>query len=185
MRVREVNLDDYFRFQINFDESEGGLHVRVPDGVKKVTIKTISGSVRAEQLTLKDLAVKTTSGDVQLERAKVTELIFQSTSGDLKGEQLEALKISGKTVSGDMELNLENGDPVMEMSSTSGDIELGFRSQPSFKVNFTSVSGEIGFDQYFEKHFGWTGGKNSFHLLVGKGILDAKTISGDLTFRKH
>lgn len=183
IRLHEVDVNNGFRFHINFDESEGGLHVRVPENVKRVTVKTISGSVQAEQLTLKDLAVKTTSGDVTVERAKITELLFQSTSGEIHGQQLETEKFSGKTVSGDMTLELENSAPMLETSSTSGDIELKFRGEPSLRVEFSSVSGEVDVEGELSGTISKRGGA-AFRLGGAKGGLSAKTVSGDLSIRK-
>jgi|GEM_PF-5244956 len=183
IRVHEVDVDNGFRFHINFDESEGGLHVRVPENVKRVTVKTISGSVQAEQLSLKDLAVKTTSGDVKVEQVKISELIFQSTSGEFYGKQFEAEKFAGKTVSGDIKLDLDSPAPMMETSSTSGDIELRFRGEPSLKVDFSSVSGEVEVDGEVSGTLTKRGGA-SFKLGGAKGGLSAKTVSGDLSIKK-
>ncbi len=176
-------MSNGFRFHINFDESEGGLHVRVPENVKRVTVKTVSGSVQAEQLALKDLAVKTTSGDVNVERSKVTEVLFQSTSGDIRTEQLELEKFSGKTVSGEITLFLENTAPMIETSTVSGDTELNFRGDPSLRVEFKSLSGEIDVNGDMTGAISKRGGA-SFRMGEGKGGLSAKSTSGDLTIRR-
>jgi DUF4097 and DUF4098 domain-containing protein YvlB len=182
VRVRETDTDNKFKFNITFDESEGGLLLRVPAGVRKITVKTVSGDVHAKKMQLKDLAVKSVSGDVNLDDAKLQELLFQSTSGDLNAEQLEAEKVSGKTISGDLSLTLHSLEPRMELNSTSGDIELRFRSEPNLKVDFKTVSGEVDADMG-SKSISHSGSQE-FTLGKETGLLQAKTISGDLSIRK-
>lgn len=180
VRTHEAGTNGHgFRFNINFDGAEGGLRMKVPPGVKRVVVKTLSGDMTFDGLDLITLAVKSTTGDLDLLRSKVNTLAYKSTSGGLRLEGTEVKKLQAETVSGDLHLALENGDPKMEASTVSGDIELTLRDKPSLKGEFTTLSGELDLDVA-----GATkeirGGGTSFSVGDAKGAIFAKTTSGDL-----
>lgn len=178
--VQETAADGDFRFNLSFSEDQGGLRVRIPENITRITVKTISGDTALEQIMLQELAVKTTSGDLSLSEAGVRELIFQSTSGDLDAGEVDVAKFSGKTVSGDMELELLNDAPELDASSVSGDLGFDFRQrEASLKVSFSTVSG----DAEVKTGKSIPPGTNEFVLGGGQGSLRAKTVSGDLFIR--
>lgn len=185
VRTREAGTEGKgFRFNINFDGAEGGLRMKVPAGVKRVLVKTVSGDMKFEDLDLITLAVKTTSGDLSLDRVKLGNLAFKSTSGDVSAEQLEVAKVQAESVSGDLDLDLENGDPKIEAITVSGDLDLSFRAKPSLKAELTTVSGELSTERGDEERT-VRGPTTTISLGEAKGAIFAKTTSGDLRIREH
>lgn len=180
VRTHEAGTNGHgFRLNINFDGAEGGLRMKVPPGVKRVVVKTLSGSMTFEGLNLITLAVKSTTGDLDLNRSKVNTLAFKSTSGALRLDSTEVKKLQAETVSGDLHLAFENNDPKMEASTVSGDIELTLRDQAGLKGEFRTVSGDLDLDVA-----GATkevrGNNTSFSVGDAKAAIFAKTTSGDL-----
>lgn len=185
VRTREAATEGKgFRFNINFDGAEGGLRMKVPGGVKRVLVKTVSGDMAFDDLDLITLAVKTTSGDLKLGRVKLGNLAFKSTSGDVRSEQLEVAKVQAETVSGDLDLSLENGDPRIEATTVSGDVRVSFRDKPSVKAELTTVSGELSTERGDEERT-VRGPTTSVTFGEAKGAIFAKTTSGDLKIREH
>lgn len=183
LRTVEANLNgNGFRFNINFDGAEGGLRVKVPAGVKRVMVKTVSGDMFVASLELEKLAVKTTSGRLHLEKSRAGELAFKSTSGDLKSDQTDIAKLIAESVSGDFEVQFQGDGPRVEAKTVSGDIELSVPGKPNLKVEFSSVSGELKVDGEGSREL--RGGSTSIKLGEGKGQVAAKTVSGDLKIRE-
>jgi hypothetical protein len=140
------------------DSGESEVVLRLPPGVRKVRIKTVSGGVRLNGLTLDRLDLETISGDV-LVSAAVADTEARSTSGELRFEQ-------------------RNPVPHMRLSTTSGDAYLTFGRNLDAKLDFSSTSGEA----FFSRPEGGQDHRDrNFDQKIGNGRGDVhiKTVSGD------
>jgi DUF4097 and DUF4098 domain-containing protein YvlB len=186
IKIKQTNTSD-IGFHISLGEgsqsSGGKLKIKLPLGIKNLSIKTVNGDVHAPGLALDELKLVTVSGDSELNNAKISTLDLKSTSGsvNLKGE---ANKVRGQSVSGEITLNLKTLSPDIELKTTSGDVIASFPTQPNLQLNFHTVSGDVSIAKEIsgtsnnsdstEKNF-------SMKLGQGKGQFTVKTVSGDLS----
>ncbi len=173
----EHNGEQGFHFYMDAEEAEK-LILKVPPGVKGFQVKTISGNVDlAEGFKFDHVHMDSVSGDLRLKRFESEKVWLQTVSGN---QRITGLwnEFKAAAISGDFVVESENPSPEMNFSSTSGDVNLKFKSNPNLKLTFESLSGavEISSDgkekSHAEQKFVETLGK-------GKGALFVKTISGD------
>ncbi|MBI4725609.1 DUF4097 family beta strand repeat protein [candidate division TA06 bacterium] len=125
-----------------------------------LSFQTVSGDV---SISLSgDLQGQTVSGDIDIRTEKIGQLKVSSTSGDIQfqGPLEEGSQAAINTVSGDVSLILDKGSSaVIEAGTVSGDIECE-PDLSGLRQGNRSLSGKLG---------------------DGKGSLDIKTVSGDIT----
>ena len=158
---------------------DGKLLVSLPRSIKKISVKTVSGELEAKDISLNSFDVETVSGDIKGTNSQIEKFKLDTTSGKLVWQgQLTELK--SESISGDMELELKNSDPKIEADSVSGDLKFTFDSKPNLKMSLETTSGDLDIAPSLGKVIGE---KNDFSVTMGagKGSVNAKTVSGDLT----
>lgn len=129
-------------------KGESKMIIEIPKNITKVSLKAISGDIKSEKVSLDNLQVETISGNVDWENAILNSVEFKTVSGNLEAEG-QVKQFNAKTVSGDVSLKLENTDPVIRTSSSSGDVMIAFKKQPDISINFSSVSGAVKINKDF------------------------------------
>ncbi len=117
------------------------LHVRVPKGLHKVTVKSISGQVNMENLDVRELCTEGASGDMVLVRSKVEALHSTTASGDIKMRDA-AILASGtcSTGSGDIECKAVQG---LKFNFGTGSGDIICQNVQGVNFNFGTGSGDI------------------------------------------
>ncbi len=154
------------------------LGLRLPAGMSRVDLNTVSGDVRVRDITPAQMNLHTVSGDVELLHMKVDGLNLLSTSGDIRGSRICGVSVDAHTVSGDVELSdLEAG--VLQIRTTSGDVSgNGLRGS---KMTAATGSGDLEFCDLEAEvlHIRTTSGDVSGNCLRGSKMT-AESGSGDL-----
>jgi hypothetical protein len=172
----------------DFSIGGGRLHVqaRVPHDVKvrlatasadmtlhgrfaSLETKTASGDLVVDGEIAGDVVVKTVSGDVRLDPVG-GELRVQSVSGDLRVRSVEGSLVA-KSVSGDLRVESIRAGHA-ELTSISGDIEIGIAAGSNVDVDANTVSGALHSDVPLASVPGEGGGGPTV-------VVRGKTVSGD------
>ncbi len=114
--------------------------VTVSGMLESLETKTASGDVRVTGEVTGAAVIKSVSGDVRLARVG-GDLRAQSVSGDVKAEFVGGSLVA-KSVSGDVRIeSIRQGHA--EVTSISGDIEIGIAAGSGIDVDANSVSGDL------------------------------------------
>ena len=185
------------RGETKISSTSGEIRVSALEGPLRTS--TTSGDITLGQAT-GSIALSTTSGEIRLEEAK-GDFDAESTSGDIRVESLEGsfrmsatsgeLSVSrasgfgtAHSVSGDIRIFLADLAGDMDISTTSGTVDLAFPESADFRFRFGTTSGDCGtfFDDAlsFDKR-----GKNAEgELGAGTHSVEISTVSGDLDIRE-
>ncbi len=167
------------------DELEVGrltVHTRSGDidcrvkSCQQAEFKTVSGDIQMEGNAAR-LSAVTASGDVEL-RGPLGQTEVTTTSGDVELSG-SVWKAAVKTASGDIRLESMTLPEVMELSSTSGDVEAHVPDNGPFKVNASSVSGTVDLRPFAQ--WSWSGAADP-NAPVPRYTLTS--ISGDVSLDK-
>lgn len=166
----------------------------------KVRISTTSGDISLGKAA-GGANISTTSGEVRLESCQ-GDLDVESTSGDIRVDSQNGLfqmeTTSGElsvrdgsgwgrasSVSGDICVFLADLQGDLDISTTSGEVELKLPKEGNFAFHFDSTSGECRtfFDNLLS--FNKKGNRADGQYGSGGGTIDISTTSGDLDVRAY
>lgn len=169
--------------------------IRLKQAQGDVTISSTSGEIMLEQAE-SDVILSSTSGDVSMGEIKGRSDIT-TTSGEVYLKRLDGtfrmettsgdISISGgnacgsaNAISGEVTVCLENLTGDLMVSTSSGDVELRLPGQGSYRLDFTSSSGECStfFDDVLS--FDKRGHKAKGQYGDGANAIEVSTTSGDL-----
>ena len=114
--------------------------VKIPAGLKNVSINTMSGDISAEDISVEQMTAKTLSGDIEFENCMAKACEINTMSGDVTLNDCTFVSGSCNTVSGDVEADDCNLQDVF-VKTTSGDIE--FTDVTAGDLSAEAVSGDI------------------------------------------
>ncbi len=160
---------------------------------------TTSGDITLGQVT-GSITLSTTSGEIKLEEGE-GDLDAESTSGDIRvGSLAGSFRMSttsgeltvsragsfgrAHSVSGDIRVFLEDLTGDLDISTTSGAVDLAFPGTADFRFRFSTTSGECGtfFDEALS--FDRKGRNAEGKLGAGTHSVEISTVSGDLDIRE-
>lgn len=175
--------DKGLRLDLRGKDFETGLVVAVPERFGALTVKTRSGNIMIDPMTLDSLEISADAGDVRGDRGLVAKDIRISTeSGDVALGPARAGKISIASLSGDVHVTFSAADPVAFVKTASGDVGVNFEAEPDVKLIAETRSGEL----LLEKALGGDevegGTRIGVRLGTGKGAVSVETDSGDVRF---
>lgn len=161
----------------------------------KLTVDTMSAEVRLDGLRADRLTVGTTSGNTRLVGCAVTELVNTSTiSGELEAELVQPLaefngsstsgafqisapaieNFSSSSISGSVSLSVQSAPKLLDIDTTSGNIDLVLPEDAAFTLDYDATSGELSSDLPYTMERG----RYIFGDGTGKYVIGA--ISGDV-----
>jgi hypothetical protein len=176
---------------VRADNLAGGAHVetssgevRLNDVAGPLSVTTISGDVRLEDGAVDGATVKTTSGEIDMEGV-AGELRVNTVSGDIKVADARDAVLTFGTTSGEITFDGAlaragaNG-----VSSISGDIRLRLPDDADFRLDASTVSGDI--NNEFELQGAETG-LRSLSGTAGDGgsTLNVSTTSGEIAIERR
>lgn len=136
-----LHIEEFHERRGLFISIDGTVKISVPYDFDTVNIRTKSGDVDLKGIEARHLRVNTMSGDIE---GKVIspDAVLRSLSGDIEMVmQGNHGKVNAGSTSGDVEMELDGYD-VMELSSTSGDVEVTpYRDFKECRINV--ISGDI------------------------------------------
>lgn len=163
-----IEYDDFrqwYEFIGIFSLKNNDLIVEVPEKtLEKLSIKTVSGNIKAEEILADETVLESTSGNIEA-GGNVGELKTSTVSGDIK--------LNSNTVAEDISLSATSGQLSLKgisaadakISTTSGDIE--FKNANLKSVDANTMSGEI-----------------DFNNVVCSDDIDIDTTSGDINLER-
>lgn len=167
---------------------EGSLQVSTTSGdislgqvMGNVNLSTTSGSVRLKE-GQGDLDAESTSGDIQVGSLKGA-FQMSTTSGELSISDGSGFG-TAHSVSGDVEIFLAEQAGNVDISTTSGLVELKLPTTAAFQFHFNTTSGEC--KTFFDEMLSFDSKRRNAQGQYGSGTysVEVTTVSGDLSIRE-
>ena len=210
VRIRQVKGEASIRTTsggLEIERYQGKLKVGTTSG--DVRLEEVEGDVRLETISgdaelecfKGSQEIQTVSGDLTLRRGE-GEVAASTTSGDLSGDLRQCPRLKASTVSGDLRMELEPlSGGSYEVHTTSGDVRLRIPRDSKLEVRFATLSGDVSCRlplrgehaseetlsaegvglNWLEKGWVRVGHRFSGVLNAKEGLLEIKTLSGDIT----
>ncbi len=170
-------------------ESVSG-NLRITNGGRMASAKSISGSVEVTEAdTEVPFQVSSVSGNVILRRVKAQQLTVGAISGDIVLDDVSCPRIKAQTVSGTVRFSgVLSKAARFDLSSHSGNIEVGIDGGTGFELEATSFSGSIRSD-FPLKSQGTDAGRRRQQWVRGtfgdaSAVLNVTTFSGSIVVSK-
>ena len=137
------------------------LDIKIPAGMPRVELKTLSGDLDVRDVTPEQLSIHTTSGDIEIRHVTADGMRVNATSGDIIGSQISCTDLNVNVTSGDLEL--EDAEATMlYLNTTSGDISGNYMRGNIVEIG--TASGDVDFRGRFER----------FSIRTGSGDADIR-----------
>jgi len=160
------------------------LDVYVPNNFSKdIKVSTISGNLNIRKLSLENFNFKSISGYLKADSLSAKNLIIETTSGKVNLDGVEG-KINADTISGEITAVLKSFSSDLSLKTVSGEVSLSLPDSSEFKFKLGSVSGNIANEFGSKITFA---DSNNLEGSVGKGAFNItiKTISGSIKVTKE
>ncbi len=173
---REFELETYFQgesYYVQVKRKRKGFWAFLAMSDAKVIIEIPGGFNLAQ--------IKTVSGDLEVQDVSVSTLSLGTTSGDLAAVNIFGSNLEMNTVSGDLALNNIHMDYIY-LKSVSGDIS--GKRMCSAKIASESVSGDVGMSKTFFRKGKFTTKSGDIRIRLERQgrdfVAKTRTISGDV-----
>lgn len=175
----EIRFDSAAAKDLDISTTSGDITLGQVTG--SITLSTTSGEIKLEE-GLEDLDAESTSGDIRV-GSLAGSFRMSTTSGELTVSRAGAFG-TAHSVSGDIRIFLENLTGDLDISTTSGAVDLAFPETADFRFRFSTTSGECGtfFDEALS--FDRKGRNAEGKLGAGTHSVKISTVSGDLDIRE-
>ncbi len=137
------------------------LRVELPEGLKSLSVRVMSGNVSAEDISVEQLKINSMSGDIELDNVLTKNYEVTTISGDVNIEGCSTISAKVNTVSGDIDVDGGTTQNI-NLQSVSGDIDLNAMSTSVVTTNTISGDTDISLED------------------VGGFSADVKTASGNV-----
>lgn len=178
------------------------LELRIPKDFKDAKIKTLSGDVDVEEVSLSEnLSVESKSGDVEIEDVVVNNRLRVFTiSGDIDVSNTSCVDFNAESTAGDVTVGVDektekgrlktvSGDITIDgihkgeynIDTVSGDVDISFsRACKGARINGSTISGDISCD--YDRRISGGYGNRKFETIFGdlSTVMNIKTVSGDI-----
>ena len=160
------------------------LDVYVPNNFSKdIKVSTVSGNLDIRKLSIENFNFKSISGHLKADSLSAKNLIIETTSGKVNLNEVEG-KINADTISGEITAVLESFNNDLSIKTVSGEVNLSLPDNSEFKFKLGSVSGKI-VNEFGSKitfadssNLEGSAGEGAFNITI-------KTISGSIKITKE
>lgn len=178
-----IVLDEEFGYDdVDITLSSGSVDINSASIIDSLTVETSSGNINVKDTTPEDIYIKTSSGTITVENVSVTAADMITQSGDISIKSSAAEKIRMETSSGNLTTSELLVLGMLKVFSHSGEVELIDSDAESMYIRTTSgdVTGSILSDKIFvcETESGYI----NVPASGDGGKCDVKTSSGDIKF---
>jgi len=179
---------DIFR---SINSQKGSYDVFLAVYPQSVALKSMNGNVSISDIKTTEVSIGNTSGDIHAVNINCENFISSSISGGVKVQKASAKDLKIKTVSGDIkiedvssdriEVEAVSGDIMMQglrqacdiiVKSTSGDVRIKGIDLYEYRVEFSSISGEVFIKDEVSS-------KGKYRYGSGDKLIKVESISGD------
>ena len=177
-----VEIPEDFDGVLKLQTQSGDIEMKGNFSANTIQMTTSSGDVHLDDMTAKLISLKCMSGDIFFRELIGERIDIETSSGEVTGGKIDS-DMHIKTMSGDLKIKELAG--CGEISTSSGEIELGTFTQMQGNVSLETSSGEIDV-----KNFDILGGDLSLISLSGDiaiffnekpdASVEGKTNSGEL-----
>lgn len=171
------------------------LSLDLPETIKSVSVRTLSGDTSVDDLFAESLRVNSVSGDISLDNVMLSALDINTMSGDVNIDDGTVAAINLNSISGDIDysgktdeivartnsgdVNIEcSKDAAITSGTISGDISVELTESEGFVASVSTTSGDISLS------FGGESMDNvrSGNYVLGNGTSQVKctSVSGDV-----
>ena len=185
------------RGETKISSTSGEIRVSALEGPLRTS--TTSGDITLGQVT-GSITLSTTSGEIRLEEGE-GDFDAERTSGDIRvGSLAGSFRMSttsgeltvsragsfgrAHSVSGDIRVFMEDLTGDLDVSTTSGAVDLAFPGTADFRFRFSTTSGECG--TFFDDALSFDKKRKNAEGELGAGThsVEISTVSGDLDIRE-
>lgn len=136
----------------------------------ELSIKTLSGAIKLENVTSNEIDFSSTSGEIETYTLKSNNIDISNISGEIYVDKIYADNINVSVTSSDVELDYLDIINQIDLKSVSGDIDL-ILNDKNYKYMAKTTSGIISIDK--------TEYDNNFSTSEGLPV-NLKTVSGEI-----
>jgi len=134
-------------FGITINTSVGNLYkakIHLPmDILKKISISTVSGSIKTTKIMGSFIHLSSTSGDIQCDDTRCDELTISTKSGDIRTQRIQSkMNCNFSSLSGDIS-SFDIDANQLTCSDKSGDIKIDHVSPAAQYLSVNNVSGDV------------------------------------------
>lgn len=149
--------------------------------ITNVVFNSKSGDFHVVKSNIGDVFMEDVSGDLCLEDSRFTNIYMKSTSGDVKIGEVKATSFKIGTVSGDCKLVLSGELQLLDVHTTSGDVDITLPRGIGATIELKTVSGDLNFSTDFDNDFRDCCSRcMKTKVGDGKAVVCINTVTGDI-----
>jgi lia operon protein LiaG len=179
----DVYLPQDYREKLKTDSVSGSLQL-TGFKVAELNCHSISGDITLESFESEQARVETVSGELVLRECSGT-FNLKTVSGEVANRSFSG-QVKMKTVSGDIVTAVDNGTFVMNMETTSGNIQISIPKDAKCGLGFETISGNYQSD--IPVQLTKAGGKGRLEGTMGDSNsgnrIEVRSMSGNLRIRE-
>lgn len=177
-----VKIKHKIAINIGFQNIRLRLDVYVPKSyAENIKVKTISGSVSLDSMSLNKLSVVTTAGDLRASSINAKLIEFGTMSGNMIAEGLTG-DLDYTSVSGRLDAEYASFNNNIKAHTTSGNITIKLPPDAQFNLGFKSLSGNL--RSSFPVSSVDTAGRRSIIIGNSTNQIEIDSISGNAYINK-
>ena len=185
LSIKYKTISNFSLFSITIGINDTSMTVTVPsDFDGKLNIKSSSGSIRTESLTLESLDLTNTSGSIKINDCDVKDDInAKNSSGSINIQKASGADITATNTSGGVRLENIKASGKVEAESSSGSVRFN-DVKAEGDLSGKATSGSVRLEKVTCEELTLKANSGSIHLndVKAEGSFEAKTSSGGIHF---
>ena len=185
LSIRYKSIKNFPVFSVTIGINDTSMLVTVPSDFEgKLSVKSSSGSVRTEDLTLDSLDVVNTSGSIRILNCDVkNDILTKNSSGLITYQNVNGADISATNTSGGIRFEGVKAAGKVETESSSGSVRLNDVTAED-DLSGKATSGSVRLEKASCEDLTLKSNSGSIHMnnVKAEGSLNAKNSSGGIHF---